>query len=150
MDNSEAMGIPVLPGMGGQTPFPPMDYIQAGAPEITGMSGPVYPEIYYKIQPQVMMMCDRLDAFGTDLTMETMYQASDSIYDDTVKLYPDVVEYAGANMPDPAMPDAVETMSQFRRPGFDRRRGFRRRGPVRDFIDLLLLNELRRRRRWFF
>jgi hypothetical protein len=119
----------------------------------------VYPEIYYKLQPHIMMVCDQMDAYGDGMpTQEMVEQTTDNIYDDVVRLYPDVAEYANANelRMNTTMPEAVQTqfVTDFGfgfGPEFGFRPGrFRRRGVLRDVIDILLLQEfLRRRRRPF-
>jgi len=80
--------------------------------------------------------------------MDMVQQITDNIYDDVVKMYPDMAEYARNN--------ENETAAVFERntnddpppfgPGMFNRR-FRRRGLFRDVIDILLLSELFRRRR---
>jgi hypothetical protein len=114
----------------------------------------VYPEVYYKLQPYVMMVCDQMDTYGPMMpSQEMMDKMADNIYDDICAMYPDIAEYARSaenTMPDT---EAVETITQFR--GFDRgrdfrRRRFRRRGVFRDLIASLLLSEFSRRRRRVF
>lgn len=107
----------------------------------------VYPEIYYKLQPYIMMVCDQVDTYGSMMpTQEMIENITDSIYDDVCRMYPDMAEYAHAkdskNDPDPV----VETARFGPAPGMFGWR-FRRRGMFRDLIDILLLSELFRRRR---
>ena len=169
MDNNKLMGIPVPPGAapqmpltepqrlgafpGGMTP-PSMGYIQHSTPE-TLFNSPAFPEIYYLIQPQVMLMCDKMDALGTTPSPEMMENAADMIFSDVIALYPDIVEYANVNTQ--PMPEAVEASAFNAGRGFHGRQRcwgpdcrFRRRGILRDVIDTLLLSEFyrRRRRRW--
>jgi len=130
-----------------------------------------YPEIFYKIQPYVMSVCDQMDTDGcASLTQDAFDQISDRILGDVVTTYPDLGGYANYYKE-----SAVETMQRDydkdygvqRDRGYDRDYGdwdrrdrdydrdrmgryfpnyrFRRRGLFRDFIDLLLLNELVRR-----
>lgn len=116
----------------------------------------VFPEIFYKMQPYIMMVCDQIEAFGNAMPTQEMIEGiTDNIYEDMSKMYPDLVEYANEK--------AVETVVSpydFRgdrdwdrdrdRDHDRRRRPFRRRGMFRDVIDILLLSELfgRRRRRY--
>lgn len=108
----------------------------------------VYPEIYYKLQPYIMMVCDQVDTFGTAMPTQDMIEhVTDSIYDDVCKMYPDLAEYAQSNADKLAAQPVVETARFGPGPGFGWR--FRRRGMFRDLIDILLLSELFRRRRRF-
>ncbi|MEL7656864.1 MAG: hypothetical protein AAGU75_13265 [Bacillota bacterium] len=109
-----------------------------------------YPEVYYKIQPFVMTTCDQIDTHNRAMISQEMFdQMSDGIYTNVCMMYPDLAEYANCQ----DMSSYVET-ERFR--DFDRgrrffpRRRFRRRGLFRDFIELLLLNELFRRGRFFW
>lgn len=107
----------------------------------------VYPEIYYKVQPFIIMACDQLDTYSSELPSQEMVEnMSDTISDNMSKMYPDMAEY----MKSADDTTAVPTESMF---GFDRDRfgsNFRRRGLFRDFVDILLLSELFRRRRRFY
>lgn len=116
----------------------------------------VYPEIYYKLQPHIMMTCDQMDAYGDGMpTQEMVEQTTDNIYDDVVRLYPDVAEYANKNENN-TMPEARPAViadygydfgyGSGYGPGYSGGR-FRRRGVLRDVIDILLLQEFLRRRR---
>lgn len=104
-----------------------------------------YPEVYYKLQPFVFAMCDQMGGYMMP-TQDMVDQMSDDIYMDVTTMYPDMAEYAREY----EVGASVET-SQFGR-DFDRgnRGRFRRRGVFRDVIDILLLNELFRRGRWFY
>ena len=109
----------------------------------------VYPEIFYKLQPFIMMVCDQMDPYGTMMpTQEMIEQMTDNIYSDICRMYPDVAEYANkceTNIKnDPS--DPPEGINRF--PGMFRRR-FRQRGLFRDLIDILFLSEFFRRRRRF-
>jgi hypothetical protein len=117
----------------------------------------VYPEIYYKLQPFIMMVCDQMDTFGSMMpTQEMIEQMTDSIYDDVKRMYPEIAEYAreteNKTMSDSASAQTVVIPQIYddRRDYDDRdrfRRRFRRRGMLRDLIDILLLSEFARRRR---
>ena len=106
----------------------------------------VYPEVFYKLQPYIMMVCDQMDTYGSAMpTRETVEYLTDCIYDDVCRMHPDMVEYVRENSQNAGL--EAETMA----PIFDRdrdfRRRFRRRGIFRDLIDILLLSEFSRRRR---
>lgn len=97
----------------------------------------LYPDVYYKVQPFVMVMCDEMDTYGTMMpTQEMIDYMCDCIYDDVIRMYPDLAD----NYSDM---EAVPTINGFG--GFS---GFgRRRGAFRDLITILLLTEFFRRRR---
>ena len=132
----------------------PMEYMECNI---------CYPDIYYRVQPFVMSVCDQMYSRGmTALNQEMFDQISDNIYMDVSNTYPDLIEYANCR----EMEANVESMQMYfdRDRYYDRdrsdrdydrdRRGryyprFRRRGLFRDFIDLLLLNELIRRGRYY-
>ncbi|GEM_PF-6866916 len=105
-----------------------------------------FPEIYYKLQPYVLMVCDQMDLGSSMPTQDMMDRISDSIYDDMCKRYPDLAEYAHSQ-DDKANSDPVIQTARFGDdpPPFGWR--FRRRGVFRDLIDILLFSELFRRRR---
>lgn len=109
----------------------------------------VYPEIYYKVQPYVIMMCDEMDVYGPVMpSQETLDQMADCIYDDCCRANPDLAEYAREMEKND---QAVPAVNSFGNPdGFGFRRRPRRRGFFRDFISVLLLSELFRRRRRFW
>lgn len=103
-----------------------------------------YPEIYYKLQPYIMLVSDSLASLGKNPTQDELDMISDSIYDDICRRDPDLKAYLEKyETNDPPANDPP--LSGFRggsRPGF----GFRRRGLGRDFIDALLLASLFGRR----
>ncbi len=105
----------------------------------------VYPEVFYKVQPFIMMACDQMDMYQMP-TQAMVDKMADDIHDDVCRMYPDMAEYAqsyGEN----ANADLSESV-QTRDPRmFDRR--FRRRGLFRDLIGILLLQELFGRRGLF-
>lgn len=95
----------------------------------------MYPEIYYKIQPFIMEACDQMDVKGNALPpMDVLEIMADSIYNDISQMYPDFVEYS------------QEVFS----PRYNYNRRFRRRGLLRDLIDILLITELFRRTRRYY
>jgi hypothetical protein len=131
-----------------QKPMTPMMPMTPMAPMMQYQM--VYPEIYYKLQPYIMMVCDQIDTFGPMMPTQDMVEnITDSIYDDVCRMYPDLEEYAHSKEDNANTQPAVETARFGRDPGpFGRR--FRRRGVFRDFIDVLLLSELFGRRRRFY
>lgn len=119
----------------------------------------VYPEVFYRLQPYIVMVCDEMDTFGSEMPSQVMIeQMTDSIYDDVCRMYPDLADYAkekGETIPTVEMYGMDSDHDHDHDHDFDRddffRRRFRRRGIFRDLIDILLLNEFfnRRRRRFF-
>lgn len=126
-----------------------------------------YPEVYYRIQPIIMSACDMMDYDDVVVTSQEMFdRISDNIYADVCRMHPELVEYASCQ----DMRFSVESQQRdfdrdrrdFDRDRRDRDRDrdrerdrfpffrFRRRGIFRDFIDLLILNELLRRGRVIF
>ena len=107
----------------------------------------IYPDVYYKVQPFVMMACDEMDASNCDMpNHDTVRQMSDQIYDDVCRVHPDLAErdqYQGMSYEAATafnMPGSIVEAQQWRRGG----------GFFNDLIDIILLNEFfgRRRRRW--
>ncbi len=130
-------------------------YMPASMPNMAGNNASSYPEIYYKLQPHVMMMCDQMDAYGMYPTKENMENAANQMHDNIMKNHPDIAAYAKDSekkMLD-TMPEARQTIVSdygygYRGYGDDSYgRGFRGRGVLRDIIDILLLSEFYRRRR---
>jgi hypothetical protein len=109
----------------------------------------IYPEIYYKLKPYIVMACDVMDSCGAMIpTQQQVEQMSDGIYDDVCKMYPDMADYMSKS--DNAKDDPPDDPPFFRggfRPGLG---AFRRRGLGRDFIEALLLSELFGRRRYYY
>ncbi len=100
----------------------------------------VYPEIFYKLQPYIIAVCDEMDTFGDEMpSLEMIERICDSIYNDIREMHPDLADYINSSEP------TVETQVPFGRSRVSRR--FRRRGLFRDLIEILLLSELARRRR---
>jgi hypothetical protein len=55
----------------------------------------VYPEIYYKLQPYIMMVCDEMDTFGDVMPTQDMIDSmTDSVYEDAMRMYPELADYA--------------------------------------------------------
>lgn len=106
----------------------------------------VFPEVFYKLQPYVLMVCDRLDSFEPSvLTQDMLDSISDSIYEDVCKRDPELAVYLRGPFEDPPVQTASLGADP---PPFGWR--FRRRGLPRDLIEILLLSELFRRRRRFY
>jgi hypothetical protein len=116
-------------------------------------SQPVYPEVFYKLQPYIMMACDQMDPMGEAMPSQEMVdQMSDNINNEFVQAHPDLAEYVreNENMPRGEAADLpVINFFPGRFYGGPRffGRPFRRRGVFRDLIGTLLLSELFRRRR---
>lgn len=105
-----------------------------------------FPEIYYKIQPYIMMVCDQLDSISSAMpTQEMLDNISDSIYDDICTRDPNLANYLRAQEANADPDPAIQTARFGDPPRFGWR--FRRRGLPRDLIEILLLSELFRRRR---
>ena len=139
-------------GMGkAQFPFAPMET----SPQVASLIAYqlAYPEVYYRLQPHIMMACDQMDSYGYAMpTQEVMDQMADGIYNDVIRLYPDMIDYDGATIPTVSIGDPNGFGHGFRdrNSGVGFGRGFGRRGLFRDLIDILLLSELFRRRRRFY
>jgi hypothetical protein len=102
----------------------------------------LYPEVFYKAQPYVIMVCDELENMGNvSPSQEMIENITDNIYKDMHDMYPEMAEYMDQT-------ESTETIVLPYGRGFGR--PFRRRGAFRDLISILLLSELfgRRRRRW--
>ena len=98
-----------------------------------------YPEIYYRIQPIILMVCDQFDCNPNLVpTQELMEQLTDSIYIELAEIYPDLMDHNYNQMVDSDSP----MLQSF---GFYTRR-FRHRGSLRELIAILLLTEYARRR----
>lgn len=136
---------------------------------LAGNNAVVYPEIYYKVQPHILMACDQLDALGVIPTKELLENAADMIHDDIMNTHPEMAEQYGdqeeANQD--MMPEAQAAVTY----GYGSGRGYgqgygrgygsgrgrgrgygyrgrRNRGGLRDLIDILLMGEYYRRRRY--
>lgn len=114
-------------------------YYKAGLPPMVAGANAyqmLYPEIWYKMQPFIMMANDEMDLYNMNPTREMLDGMTDRIYDDMRRMYPDMEEYAS----DYEKKALAQNPSSIDPP-------FRRRGMFRDFISILLLSELFRRRR---
>jgi hypothetical protein len=92
------------------------------------------------------MICDQLDTYyGNSAPNHNMMdQISDNIYQDLLDMYPDLEEYA-RDYENLSEEPNLETIAR-RNPRFYRR-NFRRRGLLRDLVDILFFSEFFRRRR---
>ncbi|MDD4592273.1 MAG: hypothetical protein PHG06_17875 [Parabacteroides sp.] len=91
-----------------------------------------YPDIYYKLQPYIMEACDQMDAHCNTLPpQDVLEKMADTIYNDMCRLYPDLADYS----------------QEVFAPVYNYNPRFRRRGLLRDLIDILLITELFRRTR---
>lgn len=117
----------------------------------TATYGAVYPEVYYKLRPYILMGCDIMDAYGATMpTQQQVEQMSDRIFEDACKMYPDLAGYLRKydDAKDDPPQDPPFPRGRFRPgAGFG---GFRRRGLGRDLIEALLLAELFGRRRYYY
>lgn len=99
----------------------------------------LYPEVFYKVKPYVLMVCDELENMG-QLTpnQEEIDNIADNICADVRDMYPELSEYVEQT-------EAQETFVPF----YGRRFGqpFRRRGIFNDLVGIMLLGELFGRRR---
>lgn len=140
-----------------------MPDIQANNTPWMGSAGfrMTYPEVYYKVEPYIMMVCDQMEDYGYTMPTQAMSeQMTDYIYDNVIRMYPELAEYAGGtdmnsdNSQSTAvfnsgdMYERAYRMNGRGNGGFDGfGDGFRRRGMLRDLIDILFLSELFGRRR---
>lgn len=106
----------------------------------------VYPEVYYKLQPYIMMVCDEMGTNYMMPTQEMVEQMSDNIYDEACRIYPELEEYANNN----DYNSGVQSIQYDRYGHYPYGRRYRRRGLFRDLIDILLLTELFGRRRRYY
>lgn len=109
----------------------------------------VYPEVYYKVQPFIVSVCDQMNLHDHMISPKAFDQAGDTVYNNVCIMYPHLGGYANSQ----EMEESVEAMSPVYPPGrrfYPDGRHFRRRGIFRDLIDILLLQELLGRGRRFF
>ena len=99
----------------------------------------VYPEVYYKIQPFIIQACIQVEINGMPLNQDMMDRMGDGVYHDVCQVYPELAEYSKC-------PERGPRRTSFSGMQFGAG-GFRRRGLLRDLIDILLLYELFGRRR---
>lgn len=98
----------------------------------------VYPNVYYMVKPYVMMMCDQMDAYGSDmLSPEMVEQMTTTIYDNVCRMHPDMME---------CNPDVETITMPFNNP-LSYGRGRQQGNMFRDLITILFLSEFFGRRR---
>lgn len=103
---------------------------------LQGQYQSMYPDMYYKIQPHVLMACDEMDAHGVMMpTNQMMGCMVKHIYDNVCKMYPDMANYGQAS---PATAKGYSAME------------FIWGTPAMDIIGILLLAEFFRRRRRYY
>lgn len=106
----------------------------------------VYPEVYYKVMPFVMMACDEFDVSNHEMLSPAMVrETTDRIYEDVCKIHPDLVrpdQYRGMSFEAAAAYSISNTYAEAQQ--------FNRGGFFNDLITIILLNEFfgRRRRRY--
>lgn len=95
----------------------------------------LYPEIYYKVQPYILSICDEMDSFGGLPTKKAISFMSDKAYEQIISAYPELRQYEENT----AMSAAIAYQSA---------EAMQERGLFRDFLDILLIRELIGRHRW--
>lgn len=103
----------------------------------------IYPDIYYKVQPFVMMACDEMDAQNYGMpARNTIRQISDQIYEDVCRIHPNLTR-RGSNHE-----MSYEAAAAYSVPGsYVEALQFGGGDFFNDLIDIVLLNEIFRRRR---
>ncbi|MFV0516658.1 MAG: hypothetical protein ACK5MV_04625 [Aminipila sp.] len=104
-----------------------------------------YPEIYYKVQPFIILACDKMGNCSEAMDQMSMDKMAEDVYTQVCLMYPDLEDYAGKY----SMKVSAENAYRDRDRDYDNG-VFRRRGVFQDFIDLLLLNELIKRGSYIF
>lgn len=116
-------------------------------PNYTGTTPARFPEIYYRVQPVIQnIVCEMDNLNQTYPTQEALDLMVERVWDDYHRIYPDMIEYEESSADSGEA--AVETQIGFGRPRFGR--PFRRRGLFGDLVTILLLNELFRRRGFYY
>jgi len=131
-----------------------------------------YPDIYYKLQPHVMSACDHIDSNTAMPSQDMIESLSDKIHSEVCHMYPEVAAYAAiqANKkkcvkkrpcccgkhdtkpspgPEPffrhSNQSQIMTQAPMQYPMYNDKSG--NKEMLRDFINILLLNEFYRRRK---
>ncbi len=123
-----------------------MPYAAPNIQENAGNRNAMFPEIYYRLKPFISMACDMVNSSGITPTQQELDEMTDDIYDEFLRMYPDMAEYMQQNAENAGV-DANEAVPTIVirggfRPGFRRFGPFRRRGIGSDLISALLLSEL--------
>jgi hypothetical protein len=101
----------------------------------------MYPEMYYKVQPHIMMACDEMDMHGVVMpTREMIHCMCERICVTLFRVHPELAAY-DMDYPVGTMADPPQEFDEHGRP--------MQRGPFRDFLLFLLLSEFFRRRRGY-
>lgn len=108
----------------------------------------IYPDVYYKVQPFVMMACDEMDACNCGMpTNDMVRQISDRICDDVYRIHPDMAEH------DQYLGMSYEAASAYNMSAnLVEAQQWRRGGFFNDLVTIIFLDELfgrRRRRRYW-
>ncbi|WP_027400025.1 hypothetical protein [Anaerovorax odorimutans] len=149
----------------GMTPWPYCDVAPVKTLEDAMEYKMLYPEIFYKLQPFVLEVCDQIDTYGgTVLNQEMVQNLSDKISVNALKMHPELNEYVAQSKTVVNQKDTNINAQQDnwfddgcygdgcygggyygggRYPG-------RNQNLFRSLIDILLLNELFRRRRRYY
>ena len=108
----------------------------------------VYPEVYYKVQPYILMACDEIDIYD-DFEMpsqDMVNQMTDQVYSNVCQMYP---EYVEAHSFREVSPEAAAAYKIYGNVEYEQYGG----NLFVDLIQIMLLNELfgrrRRRRRYW-
>lgn len=109
----------------------------------------IYPDVYYKIQPHVIMACDEMEDYD-DCEMpseEMIREISNQIYENICRMYPEYAE------PTPYRGMAYEAAAAYGLTDHIESQQFGGGGIFGDLVTIVLLNELfgrrRRRRRYW-
>lgn len=109
----------------------------------------VYPEIYYKVMPFIIMACDQFDVSDYDvMSPEMIMETTDRICEDVLRTYPELAQqFDYGEM-------SYEAAAAYNISGgnIESQQFYRRRNLFRDLINIILLNEIfgrRRRRRYY-
>lgn len=107
----------------------------------------VYPEIFYKLQPFVILVCDEFERYSVTPTQQMIDEAANGICAEACRIYPDLMYYS-FNQSGNDDPPFMREFDLRRRGDFDHdffMRRFRRRGNFHDLVSILLLSEIFRR-----
>jgi hypothetical protein len=134
---------------GGGTEMPDDDLMRMPArlPELAGSAALHYPELYYKLQPHILAVCDQMDYYGLAMTEDILDDTGGKLREDVLQMHPEMTALDNGS---PMLPEARQTVTYSISPGSGTglTAGPRRRGLLRDLIDILLLAEYYRRRRY--
>jgi hypothetical protein len=113
----------------------------------TGLSPARFPDVYYQVRPVVEETISEMDdPYLTYPSQQAVDRMVNRTYEKLLMTYPDLEELEESLVESDG--DTVETQIRFGPPRF--RRAFRRREIFRDLVTILLLNELFRRRGYYY